>query len=295
MWQAISYVTSGLTLLAFAYSVIAWIYKTKSEERERLIRIAKEEQRAELVRNALEFFHVETKGLTKEQQYNLALEQIQSRAQRFRITAAVVCFIALITAIITAFAISKVGKPAIKPATAATTVATGKFTINDCDIQFIRLGDKIRTEVSLRAIPITKNNDEVATILTGMVVLHNEELVDLSQKGPETSLTCGETKSCLGVKLFDNLEEKPLIIRGGDLPPTTITAVFNIPLSVKVVRVYWEFYQKEAGENKLCVIDESKQPPKEGIPFLKVVTRGGEKTDDHCWRACGKKIIRVAL
>ena len=95
MWESIQYVTSSLTLVAFLASVIAWAFKSKSEERERLIKTTSEEQRAELVRLALQFFDVDTAGLTREQRYELALAQIHARARRFRTTAIVVCIVAL--------------------------------------------------------------------------------------------------------------------------------------------------------------------------------------------------------
>jgi len=107
MWEAIQYVTSGLTLVAFLVMVIAWTYKSKTEERERLIKTASADKRADLVRSALEFFDVDTGGLTKEHKYELALMQIHARAQRFRTTAIVVCVIALILAGVSAYAISR--------------------------------------------------------------------------------------------------------------------------------------------------------------------------------------------
>lgn len=109
MWEAIQYVTTGLTLVAFLVTVIAWAYKSKSEERERLIKTASEDKRADLVRSALEFFDVDTTGLTPEQKYELALAQIHARAQRFRTTSIVVCVLAVILAAVSAYAISQNG------------------------------------------------------------------------------------------------------------------------------------------------------------------------------------------
>ncbi len=106
MWQAIAYVSSGLTLAAFVAAVIARILKSKLEERERLIRAADGADRADLVRNALEFFNVEAADLTKEQQFKIALEQIEARGRRFAISAAVICFLAVVAALATAFAIA---------------------------------------------------------------------------------------------------------------------------------------------------------------------------------------------
>ncbi len=120
MWEAIQYVTTGLTLVAFLVTVIAWAFKSKSEERERLIKAASEDKRADLVRSALEFFEVDTTGLTKEQKYDLALAQIHARAQRFRTTALVVCVLAVILAGVSAFAISRNGS---KPDRSGSAVA----------------------------------------------------------------------------------------------------------------------------------------------------------------------------
>ena len=103
--QYIQYVTSGLTLVAFLASIAAWVYKSKSEERERLIRSATEEQRADLVMAALEFFEIDTKDLSKQKKFELVIAQINARAERFRIAAIVVCVIAIILSVVSAFAI----------------------------------------------------------------------------------------------------------------------------------------------------------------------------------------------
>src|SRR5450755_3200680 len=106
-WDAIKYVGSGLTLAAFVVAAIAWLLKSKSEEKERLIDLAKDDERAGLVRDALEFFSVDTAGLTKAQQYQLALEQIKERTQRFKIIAVVVCIIAVLGVAVAVDAITR--------------------------------------------------------------------------------------------------------------------------------------------------------------------------------------------
>jgi phage terminase Nu1 subunit (DNA packaging protein) len=111
MWEAIAYVSSGITLAAFIAAAISWIIKSKSEVNERLIRTAKESDRGELVRNALEFFHVETADLTKAQQFKISLEQIQARGQRFKITTAAICFLAVVAASVAAYAIRQSTPP----------------------------------------------------------------------------------------------------------------------------------------------------------------------------------------
>jgi hypothetical protein len=98
MWDAITYVTSGVTLAAFLAAVAAWVYRNKLLEQERLIRAAPETERAGLVARTLEFFDVDPAKLTRDQQFQLALTQIHQRASRFRITAIVVMMIALLAA-----------------------------------------------------------------------------------------------------------------------------------------------------------------------------------------------------
>jgi hypothetical protein len=106
VWEAIGYVSSGVSLVAFVVAVAAWLYKSQSESKERLIQQAAEADRAELVKHTLEFFHVETKGLTKQQQAEVALEQIRARTERFRIVAIVVCFLSVVAGGVSVYAIS---------------------------------------------------------------------------------------------------------------------------------------------------------------------------------------------
>src|SRR6185295_12867024 len=97
-WNAIAYVSSGVTLVAFIVAVLAWLYRSKILQVERTIRLAPKNKRAELVERALEFLHVETSTLTREQKYNLALRQIHERARRFLITASVVVILSCLAA-----------------------------------------------------------------------------------------------------------------------------------------------------------------------------------------------------
>ncbi|MCK6376959.1 MAG: hypothetical protein L6Q69_23070 [Zoogloea sp.] len=133
MWEAIAFVSSGVTLTAFLAAVIAWVYKAKAEERERLIRTAKPEQRADLVRNALEFFHVDTTGLTREQQYNLAIEQIRARAQRFKVVAALVCFLSVVAAAVAIYAMEGDKTKPSAAALAPSLLDEGKFRLQQID------------------------------------------------------------------------------------------------------------------------------------------------------------------
>ena len=107
MWEAIGLVSSGVTLAAFIAAAAATIYSRAARKQERLIKLADEDQRADLVLNALEFFQVDSSKLSRQQQFELALEQIKARARRFMILAISVCFIAVIAGGVTAYAITR--------------------------------------------------------------------------------------------------------------------------------------------------------------------------------------------
>jgi hypothetical protein len=110
MWHAVGLVTTGFTLVAFLAAVAAWVIRQKILEKERLLRTAPEEKRAELVAAALEFFNVDTRRLTKQQQFELALQQIRARGQRFLLTTILIALVALILAA-TVFAMNRGAGP----------------------------------------------------------------------------------------------------------------------------------------------------------------------------------------
>ena len=103
--DSFKYVTSGLTLVAFLGAIVAWSVRGKTEERERLIKGASDDRRAQLVKATLEFFDVDTSGLTREQRYDLALRQIEARSKRFATIAKIVMLGAGLFAALTGYAL----------------------------------------------------------------------------------------------------------------------------------------------------------------------------------------------
>lgn len=90
-WEAIKYVSSGVTLLAFIAAIVFAIYRRSLLSRERLIELAPAAERARLVKSTLhEFFDVDTNSLSEDHAYQLALEQIHARSRRYLINAVVV-------------------------------------------------------------------------------------------------------------------------------------------------------------------------------------------------------------
>ena len=104
-WESIKYVSSGITLVAFIVAALLTAYRRKLRSREKQIELAPAEDRAQLVTAALEFFPVDTTGLSEKRKYGLALEQIRQRARRFLIIAVVFGLVFAISAIVAVVAI----------------------------------------------------------------------------------------------------------------------------------------------------------------------------------------------
>jgi hypothetical protein len=107
MWQIVAQISSGFALAAFLIAGIVTVLGRRSREKAELIRTASEADRARLVQDALEFFHVKTEDLSPREQYQLALEQIRARQVRFKQVTASVCLIALFATSLAAYAISR--------------------------------------------------------------------------------------------------------------------------------------------------------------------------------------------
>ena len=118
MWEAIGYVSSGLTLVAFLAAIVSFSLRNKSLREEQLIKSVPESERAPLVRDALEFFHVDTSNLTKHQQFNVAVEQIKNRANRHKINSLLIFGVAVVFAILSAYAIYESRDTSEEPKTA---------------------------------------------------------------------------------------------------------------------------------------------------------------------------------
>lgn len=89
-------ITTPIALVAFALSVGFYAYKAWLGHRRRVIESIPSAERAELVTKTLQLFGVDTAGLSKQQQYQLALEQIRAREDRFRLGAILIAFLAVL-------------------------------------------------------------------------------------------------------------------------------------------------------------------------------------------------------
>jgi hypothetical protein len=191
MWRGITYVSSAITLIAFIAAVAAWMYRQNALEKVRLIRSAPADRRPDLVNRALEFFDIDTSGLTRDQQYDLAVRQIDARAARSRnavMTILAICLIAMGT---TAFAVwhQSAEKDSIYRVKIITVGPSG-VPIDDTRIDSSVGGDKKRIEGGYQIdIPAgTVPQDKVVTFRASKenAFLYGEQTLHL---GPESNPT----------------------------------------------------------------------------------------------------------
>ena len=112
MWDVVSQVGSGFTLIAFLVAAGVAILGRYLKARERQLLATPENERATAVQALNDAFlvpslSVDPNTLSQVRRYNLLLEQIRDRSRRFYVTAAVIVIIATITAVVTMFAISR--------------------------------------------------------------------------------------------------------------------------------------------------------------------------------------------
>jgi hypothetical protein len=86
-WQAIQFVTSGLTLLAFVVTVFAWVSRRRLLSNERNIRAAPPEDRVAMAQSVADAFlisaeRIDPNSLTREQRFELLMEQIRQKERR---------------------------------------------------------------------------------------------------------------------------------------------------------------------------------------------------------------------
>lgn len=115
MWNSVQSVTGWASLAAFMVAGIVTVLGIYIRRAANKIRLAPEAERANLVRDSLEFFHVNTQGMTREQQREIAIRQIEARAARFRQTALLIIALAVILAIVAIVAIVRQGPPGSVP------------------------------------------------------------------------------------------------------------------------------------------------------------------------------------
>src|SRR6266446_2408678 len=105
MWQALQYVGTGLSLVAFALAALLLAYRARLASRVAIIKSAPEKERLEAIAITAEFFRVDVSGLTRAQQQEIALTQIHARARRDLLLAGLSLAVAILLAAIAIVAI----------------------------------------------------------------------------------------------------------------------------------------------------------------------------------------------
>ena len=284
-WQAISYVGTGVSLAAFLAATIAWVFKSSSEQRERLIQTANEADRPKLISDALEFFRVDTDSLTKAQRYDLAIRQIKERASRFLYIVITTAILSVLAAAVALFAMAHPSTKVEQP--------QPSFDVSIKGAKFFKVNGRSKVEITLAFTADESNQNAYSTIFTGMMAIDDEDKI-LSTTRMNSSASCADVPYCLVSTTFHEYENAPLIVRGVGKEVLT-KAIFNLPSEVKLIRVWVEFYQRETIGGNKCVLDKKKSPPKEGIPYLVVSTPGGRIIKGFCLRAYDREIFPVQI
>lgn len=94
-WEAIRYIGSAATLIAFVVAVAAWAYAKRLEQRREVLAEATDSRRADLAALVLERYGIDTRTLSREQRYQLAREELRAAMRRFYVIAAAIIVIAL--------------------------------------------------------------------------------------------------------------------------------------------------------------------------------------------------------
>jgi hypothetical protein len=194
MWQVVGGIASGLTLVAFIVAAITTVVQKRLKTRERQLLSAPAKDRAALIESLNDTFLVpslpiDTATLTDVQRYNLLLEQIRGRSNRFYVTSIIVIVIALATASITVYAISKTSGSAAVP-----TVGEEKRTmVNEIERVYVfhgpfriaRSGDNVMfnlTEVIAEQQVKSSTITIEAVAFTGHVINESDEAFGYDQE-----------------------------------------------------------------------------------------------------------------
>jgi len=104
-WQAIQYVGSGLSLIAFAIAAALFAYRARLRHQAEIIRSAPTRDRLEAIAVTAQFFRVDTSRLSAKQQEEIILAQLAARLRRDLLFGSVAILVAIMLAVIAIVAI----------------------------------------------------------------------------------------------------------------------------------------------------------------------------------------------
>jgi hypothetical protein len=117
MWHAVGQISTGFGLAAFLAAIGLLIYRANLRARIQTIRSLPTDKRADALRAEINAFGLSLSSLTKQQQFELAVKELEIREKRLRYTAVVVVLLALISGGVAAvaFATSSRAVAAVDP------------------------------------------------------------------------------------------------------------------------------------------------------------------------------------
>jgi hypothetical protein len=111
MWGAVTQISTGVALTAFLAAIALSAYRSNLKSRAERIHSLPPPERMHALDRELNIFGIDAPTLSKEQQYQLALREIELRRTRLFTTTAVVMVLAVMSGIVAAFSIAKVPPP----------------------------------------------------------------------------------------------------------------------------------------------------------------------------------------
>jgi hypothetical protein len=111
VWEAIKFVTSGLTLVAFVAAAASWLLKSRQDSVGQLIKLANKKDLPSILDTYLRGAKIETTGLSPEGKERVALETIYALSQRYRQNTLVIGFIAMLVAAVAGLSILRGNEP----------------------------------------------------------------------------------------------------------------------------------------------------------------------------------------
>jgi hypothetical protein len=129
MWGAVGQVTSVLSLAAFVVAAIVTILRHRLMSREQQLKAAPDGERAAVIQAVNDAFlvpslPVDPTNLTRDQQYNLLIEQIRDRSRRFYVASVAVTVVALAGALVTLITLLSSGKNTGRPTLPSGTASS---------------------------------------------------------------------------------------------------------------------------------------------------------------------------
>ncbi|SMD19624.1 hypothetical protein [Rhizobium sp. RU36D] len=107
MWQAITYVTSGLTLAAFVAALVAAVILRQSRRLESQLKSADSDKKVELIKSTIVLFDVDTERLSEAQRYDIVIKQLAMKQSQFSWYIGLAAFAGLLFAAFAFYSVSQ--------------------------------------------------------------------------------------------------------------------------------------------------------------------------------------------